>query len=216
MSTTHDPIAHAARLLREAAQELKYAHTIGGIAEWDGTEPEVQAVYDEHMAAAEAIEEWESAVGAGGVGPLRKRDDSMVRKADVIARLEQGFGAGSAVVMTIKHFFSNELPRQELQKSAEPSRECLQQSASISYAPFPSDPEQLAALAKQLLSFYADCLESDGRPATAGEARLLGDAVLAALQAAPPAPAGVAVPPLANRVRPTDAAMAAQQEVGAA
>ena len=74
MSTTHDPIAHAARLLREAAQELKHAHTIGGIAEWDGTEPEVQAVYDEHMAAAEAIEEWERAVGAGGVGPLRKRD----------------------------------------------------------------------------------------------------------------------------------------------
>lgn len=74
MSTTHDPIAHAALLLREAAQELKQAHTIGGIAECDGTEPEVQAVYDDHMAAAAAIEEWERAIGAGGVGPLSKRE----------------------------------------------------------------------------------------------------------------------------------------------
>ncbi|MFZ7310253.1 hypothetical protein [Comamonas jiangduensis] len=42
------------------------------------------------------------AIGAGGVEPLRK---GFVRLTDVLARLEQGFGANSAPVTTIKRHF---------------------------------------------------------------------------------------------------------------
>lgn len=42
------------------------------------------------------------AIGAGGVEPLRK---GLVRLTDVLARLEQGFGANSAPVTTIKRHF---------------------------------------------------------------------------------------------------------------
>ena len=71
MTTAQDPIAHAARLLREAAEELRQAHTLSSDRDnWIG-EPEAKAAYDEHMAAAQALEDWEAAVGAGGVQPLR-------------------------------------------------------------------------------------------------------------------------------------------------
>ena len=71
MTTAQDPIAHAARLLREAAEELRQAHTLSSDRNnWIG-EPEAKAAYDEHMAAAQALEDWEAAVGAGGVQPLR-------------------------------------------------------------------------------------------------------------------------------------------------
>lgn len=68
-----DPIAHACRLLREAAEELKSGHTLAKTGhDWTG-EPEAKAAYDEHRAVADALERWESAIGAGGVEPLRSR-----------------------------------------------------------------------------------------------------------------------------------------------
>lgn len=70
MTTTQDPIAHAARLLREAAEELRQAHTYPRSEDW-GRETDAKAAYDEHMAAAQALVDWEAAVGAGGVQPLR-------------------------------------------------------------------------------------------------------------------------------------------------
>ena len=71
MTDKQDPIAHAARLLREAAEELRQSHTLSGDRNnWIG-EPDAKAAYDEHLAAAQALEDWEAAVGAGGVsGPL--------------------------------------------------------------------------------------------------------------------------------------------------
>lgn len=64
-----DPIAHAARLLREAAEELRQAHAFPGSEGWEN-ETDAKAAYDEHMAAAQALEDWEAAVGAGGVQAL--------------------------------------------------------------------------------------------------------------------------------------------------
>ena len=64
-----DPIAHAARLLREAAEELRQAHTYPRSEDW-GRETDAKAAYDEHMAAAQALEDWEASVGAGGVQAL--------------------------------------------------------------------------------------------------------------------------------------------------
>lgn len=70
MTDKQDPITHAARLLREAAEELRQAHTLSSDRNnWIG-EPEAKAAYDEHMAAAQALEDWEAAVGAGGVQAL--------------------------------------------------------------------------------------------------------------------------------------------------
>lgn len=71
MTTAQDPIAHAARLLREAAEELRQEYTLSSDRNnWIG-EPEAKAAYDEHTAAAQALEDWEQAIGAGGVQPLR-------------------------------------------------------------------------------------------------------------------------------------------------
>lgn len=70
MTTTQDPIAHASRLLREAAEELRQAHAYNNSEGWEN-ETDAKAAYDEHMAAAQALEDWEAAVGAGGVQPLR-------------------------------------------------------------------------------------------------------------------------------------------------
>ena len=71
MTDKQDPIAHAARLLREAAEELRQSHTLSSDRNnWIG-EPDAKAAYDDHLAAAQALEDWEQAVGAGGVsGPL--------------------------------------------------------------------------------------------------------------------------------------------------
>ncbi len=70
MTDKQDPIAHAARLLREAAEELRQAHAYSN-SEGLENETDAKAAYDEHMAAAQALEDWEAAVGAGGVQPLR-------------------------------------------------------------------------------------------------------------------------------------------------
>lgn len=56
MSTTPAPIAQAVRLLREAAKDLKDCHTRGD-GDWAG-EPEALAAHDEHIAAAEALEQY--------------------------------------------------------------------------------------------------------------------------------------------------------------
>ncbi|MFN7042329.1 MAG: hypothetical protein ACK4OH_14350 [Acidovorax temperans] len=69
MTTAQDPIAHAARLLREAAEELRQEHAFPGIEGW-ANETDAKAAYDEHLAAAQALEDWEAAVGAGGVQAL--------------------------------------------------------------------------------------------------------------------------------------------------
>lgn len=70
MTTTQDPITHAARLLREAAEELRQAHAYNNSEGWEN-ETDAKDAYDEHLAAAQALEDWEAAVGAGGVsGPL--------------------------------------------------------------------------------------------------------------------------------------------------
>ncbi len=69
MTDKQDPIAHAARLLREAAEELRQAHTYPRSEDW-GRETDAKAAYDEHMAAAQALEDWEAAIGAGGVQAL--------------------------------------------------------------------------------------------------------------------------------------------------
>lgn len=70
MTTAQDPIAHAARLLREAAEELRQAHAYNCSEGWEN-ETDAKEAYDEHIAAAQALEDWEAAVGAGGVQPLR-------------------------------------------------------------------------------------------------------------------------------------------------
>ena len=78
MTTTQDPIAHASRLLRETAEELRQEYTLSSDRNnWRG-DCVAKAAYDEHMAAAQALEDWEAAVGAGGVQPLRsvQRDAS--------------------------------------------------------------------------------------------------------------------------------------------
>lgn len=65
-----DAITHAARLLREAAQELKACHTLQNSDDWT-QEPDAKAAYDEHMSAAAALDEFSASIGAGGVsGPL--------------------------------------------------------------------------------------------------------------------------------------------------
>jgi hypothetical protein len=71
MTDKQDPIAHAARLLREAAEELRQAHAYNNSEGWEN-ETDAKAAYDDHLAAAQALEDWEQAVGAGGVQPLRK------------------------------------------------------------------------------------------------------------------------------------------------
>ena len=70
MTDKQDPIAHAARLLREAAEELRQAHAYNNSEGWEN-ETDAKAAYDDHLAAAQALEDWEQPIGAGGVsGPL--------------------------------------------------------------------------------------------------------------------------------------------------
>ena len=95
MTDKQDPIAHAARLLREAAEELRQAHAYNNSEGWEN-ETDAKTAYDEHMAAAQALEDWEQAVGAGGVsGPLMGRaalsanaGEPVVNRATVIEWLD--------------------------------------------------------------------------------------------------------------------------------
>ena len=70
-----DPVARAARLLRESAQELRETTTRAPLYQWAaGDDAVARAAHDEYVAAADALEAWEMAIGAGGVEPLRKRE----------------------------------------------------------------------------------------------------------------------------------------------
>ncbi|AFU45415.1 phage protein [Acidovorax sp. KKS102] len=95
MTDKTDPIAHAARLLREAAQELQQGHTLRTTPnDWTG-EPEAKAAYDEHMGAAAALECWAESIGAGGVsGPLMGKPQEM---PDLSALTERGAKAWAGV-----------------------------------------------------------------------------------------------------------------------
>lgn len=60
MKHDQDPITNACRLLREAATELQCGHTLSTAPhDWTG-EPEAKAAYDEHHAAADALEAFAS------------------------------------------------------------------------------------------------------------------------------------------------------------
>ena len=94
MTDKQDPIAHAARLLREAAEELRQAHAYNNSEGWEN-ETDAKAAYDEHLAAAQALEDWEQAVGAGGVsGPLIGQPQAM---PDLTALTERGAKAWTGV-----------------------------------------------------------------------------------------------------------------------
>lgn len=70
-----DPVARATRMLRESAQELRETATLPPLHQWaDDSDDLARAAHDEYIAAAEALEAWEQAIGAGGVEPLRKRE----------------------------------------------------------------------------------------------------------------------------------------------
>ena len=96
MTDKQDPIAHAARLLREAAEELRQSHTLSSDRNnWIG-EPDAKAAYDDHLAAAQALEDWEAAVGAGGVsGPLMGIAADMSKEREALRTIgeEQAFEA---------------------------------------------------------------------------------------------------------------------------
>lgn len=83
----------------------------------------LSAVEDELRAQHARIAELEAeleAVGAGGVEPLRK---GFVRLTDVLARLEQGFGANSAPVTTIKRHFEMQAAPAHPAEGVQPSLE---------------------------------------------------------------------------------------------
>lgn len=72
MTSTQDPITLACRILRDAAYDLLVNHTPHRArGDWTGEE-DAKESYDEHIAAADALERWAASIGAGGVEPLRK------------------------------------------------------------------------------------------------------------------------------------------------
>ena len=94
MTDKQDPITHAARLLREAAEELRQAHAYHRSEGWQG-ETGAQSAYDVYMAAAQALEDWEQAIGAGVVnGPLIGQPQAM---PDLTALTERGAKAWTGV-----------------------------------------------------------------------------------------------------------------------
>ena len=55
MPVVGDTLLHAARLIREAAEELRQGHTLPPHHDdWEG-EPEAKASYDEHMGVVSAL-----------------------------------------------------------------------------------------------------------------------------------------------------------------
>lgn len=99
MTDKQDPIAHAARLLREAAEELRQAHAYSNSEGWEN-ETDAKAAYDEHLAAAQALEDWEQAVGAGGVsGPLVGRASPPTAQAEGWRPIETAPKDGALIVL---------------------------------------------------------------------------------------------------------------------
>ncbi len=99
MTDKQDPIAHAARLLREAAEELRQAHAYNNSEGWEN-ETDAKDAYDEHLAAAQALEDWEAAVGAGGVsGPLVGRAAPPTAQAEGWRPIETAPKDGALIVL---------------------------------------------------------------------------------------------------------------------
>ena len=91
-----EPQAEALRLADECEESATH-----WVHEIDTRAKAAKMLRAQHARIAELEAELE-AIGAGGVEPLRK---GFVRLTDVLARLEQGFGANSAPVTTIKRHF---------------------------------------------------------------------------------------------------------------
>ena len=89
MTDKQDPIAHAARLLREAAEELRQAHAYNNSEGWEN-ETDAKAAYDEHMAAAQALEDWEAAIGAGGVQALSAAPEAIAKLRHLYQNMVNG------------------------------------------------------------------------------------------------------------------------------
>ena len=91
-----EPRSEAMRLADECEESaIHWVHEI------DTRFKAAKMLRDQHARIAE-LESQLDAIGAGGVEPLSK---GFVRLADVLARLEQGFGANSAPATTIKRHF---------------------------------------------------------------------------------------------------------------
>ena len=135
MTDKQDPIAHAARLLREAAEELRQAHAYNNSEGWEN-ETDAKAAYDEHLAAAQALEDWEQAVGAGGAqalsaGPMVTSEQR--RLIGVIAeKIEDGtlFQSGIYQKKDLARFVRNMLDVTPTAPAASPTPPAEQQAAS--------------------------------------------------------------------------------------
>ena len=133
MTDKQDPIAHAARLLREAAEELRQAHAYSNSEGWEN-ETDAKAAYDEHLAAAQALEDWEAAIGAGGVqalsaGPMVTSEQR--RLIGVIAeKIEDGtlFQSGIYQKKDLARFVRNMLDTTPTAPAASPTPPAEQQA----------------------------------------------------------------------------------------
>ncbi len=133
MTDKQDPIAHAARLLREAAEELRQAHAYNNSEGWEN-ETDAKAAYDEHLAAAQALEDWEQAIGAGGVqalsaGPMVTSEQR--RLIGVIAeKIEDGtlFQSGIYQKKDLARFVRNMLDTTPTAPAASPTPPAEQQA----------------------------------------------------------------------------------------
>ncbi len=87
-----DPVARAARLLRESAQELRETATLPPLHQWTREDDAMaRAAHDEYVAAADALEAWEISVGA----PLRTGYDAARLEIESLqARLQEHVRSG--------------------------------------------------------------------------------------------------------------------------
>ena len=103
---THKPAEAVHQIDEPQAEALRLAaelvEPIDGFQEPTMLEAAAAAELHRLHARITELESQLEAIGAGGVEPLSK---GFVRLADVLARLEQGFGANSAPVTTIKRHF---------------------------------------------------------------------------------------------------------------
>ena len=144
MTDKQDPITHAARLLREAAEELRQAHAYNNSEGWEN-ETDAKAAYDEHLAAAQALEDWEQAVGAGGVQALSAAPavtSEQRRLIGVIAdKIEDGtlFQSGIYPKKDLARFVRNMLDTTPTAPAASPTPPAEQQAQPDEC--FPGEPK---------------------------------------------------------------------------
>jgi ribA/ribD-fused uncharacterized protein len=60
-----EPVAHAADILEELADDLRVCHTVGPEHEWDGSEPEAQAESEDYLRTATALRAMDAAQRVG-------------------------------------------------------------------------------------------------------------------------------------------------------